>query len=140
MEKNAGKIMRIRKETPYGTVNANVGTRNVLQDEREKEMKGHDDIMTAEEFFGIPAKPSGRTPRKGRPLGKKKRDALFAEVKVKMVMRIYGVTKARALEILSGRAGEKKPAEVSAGNVDEIEDDEEDVPFMSAAEFFGGCQ
>lgn len=140
MEKNAGKIMRIRKETPCGTVNANVGTRNVLRDERKNEMKEHDDIMTAEEFLGIPVNPSEKKTRKGRPRGKKKRDALFAEVKVKMVMRIYGVTKARALEILSGRAGEKKPAEVSAGNVDEIEDDEEDVPFMSAAEFFGACK
>ena len=60
-----------------------------------------------------------------------------------MVMRIYGVTKARALEILADRADEKKPPEASADNVDEIEDDDADdadVPFMSAEEFFGACK
>ena len=98
--------------------------------------------MSAEDFFGE-LEPDNRDKvpaRKGRTRGKKSMKGLFDEVKVKMVMRIYGVTKARALEILADRADEKKPPEASAGNVDEIEEDEEDGPFMSAAEFFGACK
>ena len=94
-----------------------------------------DDELFFEEKSGtkVPA-------RKGMGRGKKSSNDLFAEVKVKMVMRVYGVTKAHALEILADRADEKKPPEASAGNVDEIEDDEEDGPFMSAADFFGACK
>ena len=103
-------------------------------------MNNDDEVMSAEEFFGGLETEKKAPVRKGRRRGKKSANDLFAEVKVKMVMRVYGVTKARALEILADRADEKKPPEASAGNVDEIEDGEEDVPFMSAAEFFGACK
>ena len=103
-------------------------------------MNNDDEVMSAEEFFGGLENEKKAPVRKGRRRAKKSANDLFAEVKVKMVMRVYGVTKARALEILADRDDEKKPSEASAGNVNEIEDDEEDVPFMSAEEFFGACK
>ena len=103
-------------------------------------MNNDDDVMSAEEFFGGLENEKKAPIRKGRRRAKKSANDLFVEVKVKMVMRVYGVTKARALEILADRADEKKPPEASADNTDEIEDDEEDVPFMSAEEFFGACK
>ena len=38
---------------------------------------------------------------------------VFAEIKTRMVMRIYGVTKARALEIIAGREAERKALEAN---------------------------
>ena len=92
-------------------------------------METDDDIMSAEEFFGE-INGGKKTPRKCRSRGKKP-EALFAAVKVKMVMRIYGVSRAKALEIIAKREGEKK-AEAS-------EDIEREEPgrLMSAEEFFG---
>ena len=107
---------------------------------RNKKVNNDEEVMSAEEFFGELAYEKKAPVRKGRGRGKKSANDLFAEIKVKMVMRIYGVTKARALEILADRADEKKPSEASADNADEIEEDEEDGPFMSAAEFFGACK
>ena len=52
--------------------------------------------------------------RKTRPRGKRKPDDLFADVKVKMVMRINGVSRAKALEIISARAAEKAAAAAKA--------------------------
>ena len=69
--------------------------------------------------------------RKTRPRGKRKPDDLFADVKVKMVMRINGVSRAKALEIISARAAEKAAAE------DGEEARPRDGRFMSAEEFFG---
>ncbi len=106
-------------------------------------MNKDDAVMSAEEFFGGLENEKKAPARKGRRRAKKSANDLFAEVKVKMVMRVYGVTKARALEILADRADEKKPSEASADNVDKIEDDDADdadVPFMSAEEFFGACK
>ena len=103
-------------------------------------MNNDDEVMSAEEFFGGLENEKKAPIRKGRRRAKKSANDLFVEVMVKMVMRVYGVTKARALEILVDRADEKKPSEASADNTDEIEDDEEDVPFMSAEEFFGACK
>ena len=106
-------------------------------------MNNDDEVMSAEEFFGGLENKKKAPARKGRGRAKKSANDLFAEVKVKMVMRIYGVTKTRALEILADRADEKKPSEASADNVDEVEDDDADdadVPFMSAEEFFGACK
>ena len=89
-------------------------------------MNNDDDVMSAEEFFGGLENEKKAPTRKGRRRAKKSENDLFVEVKVKMVMRVYGVTKARALEILVDRADEKKPSEASADNTDEIEDDEEE--------------
>jgi len=72
-------------------------------------METDDDIMSAEEFFG--GITEGRkTHRKCRSRGKKP-EALFAAVKVKMVMRIYGVSRAQALAIIARREGETGAAE-----------------------------
>ena len=68
--------------------------------------------------------------RKTRPRGKRKPDDLFADVKVKMVMRIHGVSRAKALEIISAYAAEK-----AAGDGEEARPSDERI--MSADEFFG---
>ena len=76
--------------------------------------------------------------RKGRGRGKKSPIDLFDKLKIKMVMRIYGVTSARAMEIIAGRADEAQEAELAkkrgARHGERPSDDEE---LMSAAEFFG---
>ena len=72
-------------------------------------METDDDIMSAEEFFGG-LTDGKKAPRKCRSRGKKP-EALFAAVKVKMVMRIYGVSRAKALEIIAKRESEAKAAE-----------------------------
>ena len=92
-------------------------------------METDDDIMSAEEFFGE-INGGKKTPRKCRSRGKKP-EALFAAVKVKMVMRIYGVSRVQALEIIVQREAEKKASEA------EGIDREEPSRLMSAREFFG---
>lgn len=95
-------------------------------------MKTDDDIMTAEEFFSE-TENQGQTPlRKRRARGKKKSQDLFAEVKVKMVMRVYGVSRAKALEIISARAEDGKAKDERK---EDCQQDEEVL--MSAADFFG---
>ena len=95
-----------------------------------------DDIMSADEFFEeIDMKPKQPLPTARKRLKKAKKD-IFAGIKVKMVMRIYGVSRARALEIIARRAAEKKALEDAKdkkgkkGNPDVDE-------LMSAKEFFG---
>ena len=95
-------------------------------------------IMSAEEFFGELEKGKAPT-HTGKALGKRSRKDLFDELKIKMVMRIYGVSRARAMEIIAGRADEKQEMErakerPSAGLRRQASDDEE---LMSAADFFG---
>ena len=72
-------------------------------------METDDDIMSGEEFFGG-LTGGKKAPRKCRSRGKKP-EALFAAVKVKMVMRIYGVSRAKALEIIAKRESETRSAE-----------------------------
>jgi len=91
-------------------------------------------FMTAEEFFGGAdngKKNSSRAPRKR---GKKAEEDLFASVKTKMVMRVFGVSRARALEIIAGKDGEQAAAETDEAVADETDDD---GVFMTAREFFG---
>ena len=95
-----------------------------------------DDVMSAEEFFEeVDIKPERTLPVARKRLKKAKKE-IFAGIKVKMVMRIYGVSRARALEIIAGRAAEKKALEDAKdkkgkkGNPDVDE-------LMSAEEFFG---
>ena len=96
-------------------------------------METDDDIMSGEEFFG--GLTGGRkAPRKCRSRGKKP-EALFAAVKVKMVMRIYGVSRAKALEIIAKRESETRAAE--GEGADRTTADNHGGEFMSAAEFFG---
>ena len=94
-------------------------------------MPNNEEIMTAAEFFCGVDKEMNTPSRKTRPRGKRKPDDLFADVKVKMVMRINGVSRAKALEIISARAAEKAAAE------DGEEARPRDERIMSADEFFG---
>ena len=101
-------------------------------------MNDDDEVMSAEEFFGGLEKKKKAPVHKGRGRAKKSANDLFTEVKVKMVMRVYGVTKARALEILADRADEKDtpPAPDGDANVVDDNDDDDDVKFLPASELF----
>lgn len=96
-------------------------------------METDDDIMSAEEFFGE-INGGKKTPRKCRSRGKKP-EALFAAVKVKMVMRIYGVSRVQALEIIAKREAETSAAEGEGADRSTAEG--RGGEFMSAEEFFG---
>ena len=97
-----------------------------------------DDVMSDEEFFEEVALGPKDTRPVARKRSKKAKKDIFAGIKAKMVMRIYGVSKARALEIIAGRAAEKKALEDAKekkgkrGKTDAGE-------LMSAADFFGTC-
>ena len=96
-------------------------------------------MMSGEELF-LDMESGEKAPvRKGRGRGKKSLNDLFDELKVKMVMRIYGVSRMRALEIIAERADEKldversKECETRQGKRHSDDDD----GMVSAAEFFG---
>ena len=96
----------------------------------------NDDVMSDEEFFDEVALAPKNTRPMVRKRSKKAKKDIFAGIKVKMVMRIYGVSRARALEIIDGRAAEKKAledAKESKGKKGKTGAGE----FMSAEEFFG---
>ena len=71
-----------------------------------------DDYIDAEEVFGISKKKKKNAPvRRSRTRGKGADKDLFAELKLKMVMRIYNVSRVRAAAIIGGRAGERQALE-----------------------------
>ena len=75
--------------------------------EGNQDMDG-DIIMTADEFFGVPDIGKDNLNTVGMRAKRKDVDKnRFAKIKVKMVMRIYGVSCARAVAIIAGRAEEK---------------------------------
>ena len=93
-----------------------------------------DEIMSAEEFFGEIDNGRKSSSRMSLPRGKKSADDLFAKMKVKMVMRIYGVSRSKAHEIiieheLAKAAGSDK-AHDGRGKAGS------DETLMSAEEFF----
>ena len=95
--------------------------------------------MTAEEFFGGIESDRGlgsmSSPRRRRGRTKK----TFADIKARMVMRIYGVTRAKAEKIISERAAAKTEAGAAAKAAGAAEDcGLGDVDLMSAEEFFRG--
>ena len=95
----------------------------------------NEDTMSAEEFFGEVEK--GKVPvRMGKTRGKRSKTDLFADLKVKMVMRIYGVSKKRALEIIAGRVAEKRALAERLRN-DGRTSMKDEGGFMSAKDFFG---
>ena len=94
-------------------------------------------MMSAEDCVGEVEKGKTST-RTGKARGKKAGNNLFNELKTKMVMRIYGVSKTRALEIIAGRADEKKSPEVHADDAEGSCGDGDEL--MSAEEFFGMCK
>ena len=101
-------------------------------------------MTSAEEFFRGIDSGERPTPRKSRTRGKPSSDDLFAKVKTKMVMRIYGVSRAKALEIIAARDTEiikaavekhriEKERHEKAANCIARHDDEE---LFVAEEFF----
>ena len=99
-------------------------------------MKNDNELMSAEEIFGELAYEKKAPVRKGRRRAKKSANDLFAEIKVKMVMRIYGVTKARALEIIADRTEENNTPPAPDG-ADAADDNDDDVKFLPESEFIG---
>ena len=102
-------------------------------------MKNDEEILTAEEFFGGIESDRGlgsmSSPRRRRGRTKK----TFADIKARMVMRIYGVTRAKAEKIISERAAAKTEAGAAAKAAGAAEDcGLGDVDLMSAEEFFRG--
>ena len=103
---------------------------------------GDDDVMSADEFFGeefLDDGPKDKSPRRtGRRRTKKAQKDILGDIKVRMVMRIYGVSKARALDIIAGRADERAALEAAKGG--DRGRGEADDGLMSAEDFFGGCK
>ena len=102
-------------------------------------MNDDDEIMTAEEFFGGIESDRGlgsmSSPRRRRGRAKN----TFEDIKARMVMRIYGVTRAKAERIISARAAAKTEAGAAAKAAGAAEDcGLGDVDLMSAEEFFRG--
>ena len=102
-------------------------------------MNDDDKIMTAEEFFGGIESDRGlgsmSFPRRRRGHTKK----TFADIKARMVMRIYGVTRAKAEKIISERAAAKTEVGAAADPDRALRSrgaDEDEI--MSAEEFFRG--
>ena len=93
-----------------------------------------DEIMSAEEFFGGIDNGKKNSSRTCRTRGKKAAEDLVTKMKVKMVMRIYGVSRARALEIIAEREAVKAAAngELQAGG----KKGDTDEARLSAEEFF----
>lgn len=94
-------------------------------------------LMSAEEFFGV-SKKSNAPACRGKARGKSVGNDLFAELKVKMVMRIYKVSRARAAAIIAGRADERQALECEREAARKARRDRQDDEFMSAADFFCG--
>ena len=99
-----------------------------------------DGMIKAEDWLEEDLLADERVPDTVRPAGKKRskkaKKDIFAEIKVRMVMRIYGASKSRALEIIAGRAGEKKALEAAKDKTGNNENTGTGR-LMSAEEFFG---
>ena len=99
-------------------------------------MAGNNDMMDAEEFFGETREKVGAVSRRMRHAGRKGPSKnLFAEVKAKMVMRVYGVSRNRALEIISEHESKTRAAEAARSRDEGSSRD--GVRLMSAKDFFG---
>ena len=102
-------------------------------------MNDDDEIMTAEEFFGELEGERGEGCSGGSRPRKRRAKSTFEDIKARMVMRIYGVTRAKAERIISDRAAEKVAVLAAAkapGAVDDCASDDDEL--MSAEEFFRG--
>ena len=123
------------KAFAVGTFNA-----NVVDKKDWRKLMNSKTMMSDDELF-LDMESGEKAPaRKGKGRGKKTVNDLFAELKVKMVMRIYGVSRTRALEIIAGRADEKLDAERSKERETrqgKRDSDDDDDGMVSAAEFFG---
>ena len=94
-------------------------------------------MTSAEEFFGEPRRHNAPA-RRGRARGRRADKDLFAELKLKMVMRIYSVSRARAAAIIAGRAGERQALEEAREAAREARRARmRDEGFDTAEDFFG---
>ena len=96
-------------------------------------------VMSAKEFSsGLESEKNGPI-RKGRVRARKSKNDIFAELKLKMVMRIYNVSRVRAAAIIAGRADERRAFEEAresardARHARRLRGDET----MAAEDFFG---
>ena len=93
-------------------------------------MQNEIDMFDAEELFEDINK-GGKVPvQKSKDRRKRSAKNLFAEIKVKMVMRIYGVSRVQALEIIAEREAARKAAE-------KAESSSADNELMDAGTFLG---
>ena len=94
-----------------------------------------DEMMSAEEFFGEISKPENVPAKTCRKRRKGASADLFQEAKLRMVMRINGVSRAKALEIIGQRA---KNAETDGKHEGcTARPSRKDVRLMSPVDFFG---
>ncbi|MBQ3287926.1 MAG: hypothetical protein IJH50_00775 [Kiritimatiellae bacterium] len=101
-------------------------------------MKRDEDLISEEELFDdfecdLFGEAIPRTVHRGR---KRPGKDLFREVKEKMIMRIYGVSRTRAREIISCREREKRAAEAAKSRGGGSA--RADGTLMGAEEFFRG--
>ena len=74
-------------------------------------MQNDIEMIDTEDIFDEMAR-CGKVPvQKSKDRRKRSGKNLFVEIKTKMVMRIYGVSRARALEIIAGREAARKASE-----------------------------
>ena len=93
-------------------------------------MQNEIEMIDTEDIFDEMAR-CGKVPvQKSKDRRKRSEKNLFAEIKVKMVMRIYGVSRARALEIVAAREAACKAAE-------KAESSSTDDELMDAGTFLG---
>ena len=93
-------------------------------------MQNEIDMFDAEELFEDINK-GGKVPvQKSKDRRKRSAKNLFAEIKDKMVMRIYGVSRVQALEIIAARESARKAAE-------KAESSSADNELMDAGTFLG---
>lgn len=96
----------------------------------------HEIPVSSDDWFADIERQDKVPPRKGRSRRKKSMSDIFAELKVKMVMRIYGVSAARATEIIAGRAGEKRALEREKDKAGKKRKGREECGFIPAEDLF----
>lgn len=93
-------------------------------------MQNEIEMIDTEDIFDEMAR-CGKVPvQKSKDRRKRTGKNLFAEIKVKMVMRVYGVSRAQALEVIAARASARKAAE-------KAESSSTDNELMDAGTFLG---
>ncbi len=93
-----------------------------------------DDLLADEGIFGEIAKTESAPAKTSRKRRKGTTADLFLETKLRMVMRINRVSRAKALEIVAARAKKSEEGGKSGNRPGRPSDDD----MMSAEEFFGG--
>ena len=93
-------------------------------------MQNEIEMIDTEDIFDEMDRCSKVPVQKSKDRRKRSAKNLFAEIKVKMVMRIYGVSRVQALEIIASRESTRKAAE-------KAESGSADGELMDAGAFFG---